>query len=580
MSVTVNLANESYRVKHGGIYEQIKAPTELVCAKNDSAAFQVVLSSDLHYSVSFGDVDWFSHTAKPFAAKVAGKHERVRVVVDSPFETELHHVGLVTDDDLVKKGDILLNQNTIETPADSLSALWCEVLVPKDAAAGNYTIKVSVFAALYEDDEALVKEFTLPLQVADYTLPDKRGLYLNLWFHPCSIARKHDVVLWSDEHFEILRKYVKSLAKLGQKPIIIVASDIPWKGQDCWLSPEANGNLFEYSPIKITKNLDGSFEFDFSIMQRYIDMCTEEGLDGFIEIIGLTGVWFYEKFIKKQYCPEYHEALTLHYIDKADGSRKYLRDAEVIKAYIKALGEYFVKTGQKDRVRIAADEPADIEKYRYSIQELKKLMPDFKYACAINHVEFIDEFKDDFDESVPYLRCVAQNYESLAKYKKLYPDKKFSWYVCCGRAPLNTFILCNLLESRAIGTMTSFLRFDGFVRWAYTLWNDNPRNDARYSLFEAGDCYFVYPGAYGGPLLSLRYKNLLRGMVDYDLLEAVRKKKGDDTADRFIKRICYFDHVSQLLSDEKKFKKTEELYCVDWETYNQIKKDMLKILAD
>ena len=128
--------------------------------------------------------------------------------------------------------------------------------------------------------------------------------------------------------------------------------------------------------------------------------------------------------------------------------------------------------------------------------------------------------------------------------------------------------------------MTSFLRFDGFLRWAYTLWNDNPRNDARYSLFEAGDCYFVYPGAYGGPLLSLRYKNLLRGMVDYDLLEAVRKKKGDDTADEFIKRICYFDHVSQLLADEKKFKKTEELYCVDWETYNQIKKDMLKLLAD
>lgn len=46
---------------------------------------------------------------------------------------------------------------------------------------------------------------------------------------------------------------------------------------------------------------------------------------------------------------------------------KYMRDSKAICDYVRALEQYFITTGQINRVRIAADEPGDIEKYRNSI---------------------------------------------------------------------------------------------------------------------------------------------------------------------------------------------------------------------
>ena len=38
--------------------------------------------------------------------------------------------------------------------------------------------------------------------------------------------------------------------------------------------------------------------------------------------------------------------------------------ASEIDAYIKALEQYFISTSQMDKVRLAADEPGNIEAYR------------------------------------------------------------------------------------------------------------------------------------------------------------------------------------------------------------------------
>ena len=98
------IVNEAYKLKLSYENEEPKVPSELVAAKGDTAAFQVILNSDNHYSVSVGKGEWFSSTCLPV---LRTPHERLRLEVCSPFDTELNIEEFVSDDDGIKKADIL-----------------------------------------------------------------------------------------------------------------------------------------------------------------------------------------------------------------------------------------------------------------------------------------------------------------------------------------------------------------------------------------------------------------------------------------------------------------------------------------
>ena len=575
MAAFMKVTDEAYRLKLNWAAEEPAGLSGLVAARRDTAAFQLILQSDLQYSVNVGRGEWISAKGRHF-----GPHERLRVAVSAPFEVKLQLEDLLTDDDEVLKADVLLNQNVREERANVPSAVWAEVRVPEDAQPGEYTVKVTLYSAMYGQDETVVATKEIPLRVAEYVMPEAKDwkFYLDLWQHTSNIARKHDVPLWSDEHFEVLKSYAQSLAALGQKSITVCASEIPWDGQSCYVELTYKGNVFEYSMIPVTRRTDGSFHYDYSIMQRYIDLCTEAGISGDIEIFGLVNVWTQNPQMPKDICPGYPEMIKIRYYDEADGCLKYVRDPEVIKDFIRSLEKYFIETKQIDRVRIAADEPGDVEKYRVSLAMLKELAPSFRCKCAINHAEFIEEFHDRIDDFVPYLRCTVVEYDRLMQYYKDYPDKRFLWYVCCGGASPNNFLRTALIENRMTGLMTSKLRLDGFLRWNYCIWPDDPRKDIRYSHFEAGDTNFVYPGYNGKVLLSLRYKNLQRGIADYEMLEAIRAAKGDEVADALLAKVIHIAEVKDFY-DDVRCKPSAEMFSMKFEDYNALKAEMLQILS-
>lgn len=573
MSVSMLITHEAFKLKL--LYG---APTpeeveQLFAARRDTAAFQIIVNCDMQYSLTAGTHDWYTSRNHMFKSKL----NRVRVAIDSPFPVKTNIEEFMTDDDGVKKTDLLLNQETRESDAFVPTAVWVETIVPEDAKAGDYTIKVKLYSADYNSDETLVAEESLPLKVFDYTLPHHKDIkfHLDLWQHNSNIARKHDVALWSDEHFDVIQKYVDSLAALGQKSITVCASEIPWCGQESCVNNRFMGNLYEYSMIGIEKEADGSFKYDYSKMQKYIDMCTKAGFSGDIEVIGIVNVWLSKNMGTSHVCPEYPEPIRLRYLDKADGCFKYIRSADEIKDYIRSLEKYFIETKQIERVRIAADEPSDIEKYRQSIATVRELAPSFRFKCAINHVEFVEEFGEYIDDYAPYLRCASVEHGRLMNYRAEKEGKRFLWYVCCGNSHPNTFIRSPLEESRVIGLMTSAIRFEGFLRWNYTVWPDDPRNEIRYGNFEAGDTNFVYPAYNGSVLLSLRYKNLQRGITDYELIEDIRRKKGDELADTLLTKVFFAKDVTTYYEDMKAGKK---LFSTDWNDFNALKAEMLAIL--
>lgn len=572
----LQLANEAFKLALRYDAQPPVPPEKLYAARNDTAAFQLILNSEEYYSVTLGRSEWISARGdKHICGKLT--HERLRVFADAPFEVKLSIEEFLTDDDNCKKADMLLTQSTRESDPHVPTAVWAEVCVPADAKPGDYEITVKVYASLTFEDEKEVACAKIPLHVADFLLPEarERRFFLDLWQHNSNIARKHDVPLWSDAHFAVLENYVKSLSALGQRSITVCAGEIPWSGQSCFETQEFGGNLFEFSMIPITRERDGSFTYDYSIMQRYIDLCTANGFCGDIEVFGIVNLWTKERLMPQSLCEEYPEAMRLRYLDKADGCMKYLREFDHIVQYVKALEQYFVKTGQIERVRVAADEPADVDKYRASLDLLAEIAPAFHLKTAINHVEFIEEFGDRIDDFVPHLRSALKAFPALQGYQKKYPCKRFLWYVCTGSITPNTFLRSHLTECRMIGSITSAFRLDGFLRWNYTIWPEDPRRDIRASRWEAGDTNFVYPAHNGGVLLSLRYKNLQRGLADHELLETVRDRYGDQVADGLVWGLL---RVPDAFTYYSLSRTQAELFTRDWEELNAYKAKLLELL--
>ncbi len=553
--------------------------TGLVAARNDTAAFQVVVQSDNQYSVNVSRVEWISHKLH-----LRGAHQRIRVAVTAPFEVETNLEGLTMDQDDIEKADVLLTQDVLESKANLPSAVWAEVKIPADAAPGQYTVTVTVFGSLYGEDERVVLRQEIPLTVADYVLPDAKDwkFYLNLWQHLSSVARYHDVKLWSDEHFEVLKDYVRTIAALGQKSVTLCAGEIPWNGQGCTTDREHPGNLFEYSIIGITKKADGTFVYDYSRMQKYIDLCTEAGITGDIEIFGIVNVW--QSLIPAPVGDGYPENIVLRYFDETDGCMKYIHNKQDVLDYIKALETYFITTGQIDRVRIGADEPSDVDRYRATLELLNEIAPAFKCSTAINHAEFIEEFREKISTSAPYLGCVTKEYDRLMNYKAEYPDMKILWYTCGYYSVPNNCLSNPLTDNRAIGVLTDALKLDGFLRWDYCLYSPDPRKDIRYSAFGTGDMNFVYPAKNGKVLLSLRYKNLQRGIADYELLQALREKD-PDAADALEKNVLLYADIDDLaarrsaVGKEVDLERCEGPVSQDWNDYNALKTAVLERLA-
>lgn len=582
MITTAKITNEAYRIRLD--HKENPAPklTRLLVAKNDTAAFQILVQSEAHYSVSVRPVEHFSSTY----TATHKHHERVRVEVKAPFPAELHLEGLMPDHDGTEKADVLLSQDVLESRANVPTGVYCEIKVPATATPGDYTVTVTVRRSLYGEDEQVILNEEIPLCVANYEMPDpaNSGLYLNLWQHLTSVARYHDVPLFSDAHFTVLEEYVRAIAALGQKSVTICAGEIPWGGQGCAGDHEHGGNLFEYSIIGITKRKDGSFTYDYSNMQRYIDLCAAHGITGDIEIFGLVNVW--QKLIAEPLCPDYPESVVLRYLDEADGCLKYMRKRDEIIAYVQALEDYFKKTGQIARVRIGADEPGDVERYRASLALLGEIAPSFLCSTAINHAEFVEEFQHQISTAAPSLSCMISEYERLTEHKKNFPQKKLLWYVCGYASTPNNSIINPLTDNRAIGSLTDLLGADGFLRWNFCLYPEDPRRDVNYGPFGAGDVNFVYPAKNGRVLLSLRYKALQRGFGDFALLKALRGKN-PDAADEALTRIFAFDRNSlsefgehrKALGRALDYTRDKDYISRDWNDYNEMKAALLVQLA-
>ena len=507
--------------------ETMPRTLRLNAARCGSAAFQVLLVSDADFTLN---------TAAQYALTQRWTRPVLRIAADGGCA--VHIEGMHRDDNRILRADSLLSDTAAAVSAGQPVALWVEKEIPADAEPGETTVTVRFFLSDRDADEVPAGEASAVIRVWPCTLPSphEQRFYLDLWQHSSILARTHETPLWSDAHFAVLEQYVRTLGELGQRAVTLVCSEIPWRGQSCAYEYLDSANLFEYSIVRVTRSRGGVFSYDYSAMDRYIALCERYGIDAEYSLYGLCGVWT-EKG-EPQLIPGYPDNIRIRYLDEADGCMKFVRNAADADAYIAALERHFFETGRIGRVRVAADEPSDPVKYRRALDHLAEIAPHFRFKAAINHAEFIPEFGHEVYDFAPFINCLCREYEKLREYKATMPGKRFLWYLCCGPDFPNTFLRSPLAESWLVGVLTSYAGMDGFLRWDYNVYPDDPRESVSYSEFPAGDVNFVYPSKNGAPLLTLRWKALRRGIRFYELLERLREKDADDyeTACRMVLR--------------------------------------------
>ncbi len=541
----------------------------LIGAKGDWAAFQVIVKCDDAYTVSVGKRAVFS----PYG-NLCNIRVEAHVIGFDECEISMNLVGLVEDDDRILKAEILLNDEAVHITDARAQSIWVEINVSPSLSAGIYKGYVNVMSTYMFADEEKIAIMPFEITVMDVQLPLAKDykFHLDLWQHPSNIARTHEVILWSDEHFIVMENYIKSLSALGQKAVSAIVSEIPWSGQGCFRVKNYPSDLFEYNIVSISQKTDGKLCFDFSALEKYIYLAEKHGITAEIEVLGLISIWQYEAEGYGKLAEDYPDAIRLRYLDEIDGCYKYIKKRAQIAEYISALQSFFVQKGWIDRVKVVADEPHDKALYHEALDFISEHAPLFKYKTAINNSKFIEEAKGKTLDFIPYLPAIADEWDALKKMKRENENIKLHWYVCCQPDYPNTFISSPLIESRLIGFLTAFLNLEGFLRWGYTAWPNAPRDKICYNFpcWKAGDGCFVYPARDGRVLLTLRYKNLKRGIGDYELIYRLKGATGGEKILQEVWAIIFKE--ADIRKYYNKGLTPKELYSLNYEDYQNARK--------
>lgn len=377
--------------------------------------------------------------------------------------------------------------NTIGINAKNTQPVWLSIKVPVNVKAGNYSGTVKIKGK---------KEYDLPIkiQVLDKTLPppSEWKYDLDLWQHPAAIARAHNVKLWSDEHFVLMKPYYTMLANAGQKTITASIVNEPWGHQTYDDYP---------SLIKWIKKKDGSWLYDYSLFDKYIAFVMTTGINQRINCYSMVP-WK----IAFTYWDESTEQEAV--FTEAIGTPAY-------NAFWKNMLTDFTKhlkvKNWFEKTYIAMDE-RPMKAMQAVIKLLKSVDPKWKLALA---GEYHQEIEKDIDNY-----CIASKWEFPADVlqKRNAQGKTSTWYTCCTEPYPNAFSFSSPAEQVWMGWYTANKNMDGYLRWAYNSWTKNPLTDTRFTAWPAGDTYQVYPG----PLTSVRFEKLIEGGQDFEKIKQLQ----------------------------------------------------------
>ena len=400
--------------------------------------------------------------------------------------------------------------------------LWLTVQVPQDVKAGTYKGTVELVSG------GKKTKYGYSIKVLDRTLPAPKewAFHLDLWQNPYAIARVHNVELWSNEHFEVLRPYMLKLASAGQKAITATLIDRPWDGQ----TYDPFGSMVTW-----VKKADGTWWYDFTIFDRWVEFMMSCGIDKEITCFSMIP-W----------------KLSFRYYDQATHLHKYINCAPGEEAYTKFWGgmlsafkAHLTEKGWFEKTFISMDERS-LQQMQAAIKVIKEFAPGMKISMAGNYHPEIEA--DIYDYCLDIFAYGAYTPELLATRRA--QGKVSTYYTCCSAEYPNLFTFSDPADAAFIALEALAKDLDGYLRWAYNSWTVTPEEDSRFTAWPAGDTYVIYPFS----VSSIRWERLVQGIQlfeKYRILLAEAKAAGDESRVAELEQLLRSVDIKKISTDSE-----------------------------
>lgn len=425
-------------------------------------------------------------------------------------DPEKVYEGTVPDGNRVWIPDILDTQAPVSMQANTVQNIWLEFAIPAEAKAGIYTGTIEVTANALEQPLA----FTYNLEVLDATLPGTQdyAFDIELWQYPYSSAEYYGVEPFSQAHLNILRPHMQKYKELGGHAITASIVDEAWGGQTY------SANEIHYpSMITWTKGTDGGFRFDYTVFDQWVSFNHAMGIGD--KIVCYSMIPWENKITY------YDEATAAKQSVTAEaGTPEY---AEIWTQFLKDFTAHLDEKGWFEQVYIGIDERPNMAAVFDVIDQVKnKDGKAFKISAAMDTFSSKDFSITGRVDAVSVGSQAAK--ERLGTFKKFVKERNESnqnyhttLYTCVGHFP-NSFTRSMPGESYWTMLFAAKQGTNGFLRWALDAWTQDPLRDTTHSLFEAGDCFLLYPdeksSASPTSKSSIRLEKLAEGVRDVNKL--------------------------------------------------------------
>ena len=418
--------------------------------------------------------------------------------------------------------DRITDTNPTIVPMGGYRGLWLTVQVPQDAKPGTYKGYVELTC------EGKTTKHGYTVKVLNRTLPapSEWKFHLDLWQNPYAVARVHNVELWSKDHFDALRPYMLKLASAGQKAITATLIDRPWDGQTF----DPFGSMVTW-----IKKADGTWLYDFTIFDRWVEFMMECGIDKEITCFSMIP-W----------------KLSFRYYDQATHSHKYINCAPGDEAYaefwggmLSAFSAHLKEKGWFEKTFISMDERS-LQQMQAAIKVIKEYAPGMKISMAGNyHPEIEPEIYDYCLDIFAYGAYTPQLIASRRAQGKV-----STYYTCCSAEYPNLFTFSDPADAEFIALEALAKDLDGYLRWAYNSWTITPEEDSRFTAWPAGDTYVIYPFS----LSSVRWERLVQGIQQfekYKILLAEAEANGNKSRVKALKKLLKSIDVKRIADESE-----------------------------
>lgn len=404
--------------------------------------------------------------------------------------------------------DVLYTTGAFDLPAASVASVWLTVETTANALPGVYTGEITVTADGLDTPETL----TLSVEVIGLARPEG-DIPFEIWQYPYSSNRyysgktteeyfgKTAEDLW---HIHLNPAYEAGLVsqieiykKAGGTSVTVTVTEDPWNSQ----TPDPYPSM-----VKWTQKKDGSFAFDYTDFDYFVELNEKHGVTGNIMVFSMADWASRITYYSERQGKVVSESLT-------PGSQRYR------KVWSEFLTDFMAHTKEKgwfDRVYMAMDErPADVVEATLDTVELVKDENGKSFKTALAVFTFDTEYLFDrvtnlslaFAMTPSRLNTITEHRRRLGLETTLYT---------CGaqnsalsNPPIEGVYTLWYIQQRGA---------DGFLRWALDSFNADPLNTTEHRLFAAGDIYMIYPDVKSAEAptahTSVRFEKLAEGVRD------------------------------------------------------------------